>query len=242
MRLGRACVSQRLTQAQPCRPRCARPASRGWMRGSLLLAGLIEAGSGLGFVIIALASKISVPQTSPGAVRALAIPMAMCPRERRNDPRGMTDSVRIERHPHARTRTRMREGNIRAEVDRFLQARTISADGAVTGSTALYESYKTFCRTYGQPEPSQQALGRELTRLGMPKIRCKRTGRVEYVGMALNDPQKPAVGSGPPHSSGNCSAPKVQPTAAQVKNRISAADPKVLERHLALPSNAPCAA
>jgi hypothetical protein len=71
------------------------------------------------------------------------------------------------------------------DVEAFLQARTQSTEGGRVGSTNLHAAFNDYCRSHSLPERSQQALGKELSRLRLAKERCSRTGRVEYCGLAL---------------------------------------------------------
>ena len=203
---------------------------------ALLLAGILEAASSVGFTILALATKYRPANIRSRDRADLAEPQRWSKgHSRREAPQKDAMSVQfltvIEGAKNA---------NLQRDVALFLGDRTSSVEGGVIGSTVLFEAFRTYCRTRGLTERSQQALGKELTRLGMPKARCTRSGRVEYTGLVLKDQQRPSIGSGQPTSSGNPSPLKVQPTAAQVKNRRNgAACRKVLEGLLVLPSNSP---
>ena len=94
---------------------------------------------------------------------------------------------------------------------------TFGVDGAPFGSTELYEAFRRHCQRQGIPEASQQALGRELTRLGLAKRRCSRTGRFAYLGLALNDRHKETIAADPILTN-KFSQPKVQQRAAGVAN------------------------
>ena len=103
----------------------------------------------------------------------------------------------------------------------FLQARTIYVEGATFGATELYEAFRRHCQRQGIPEASQQALGRELTRLGLEKGRCSRTGRIAYIGIALNDHGKATTEGGANHPI-HLSEPKVQRRTARMANGAAA--------------------
>ncbi len=55
-----------------------------------------------------------------------------------------------------------------------------------TPASTLYDSYRTWCKSYGYREPTATALGRSLVEKGYPKTRTKR-GNV-YVGLRLAEP------------------------------------------------------
>jgi hypothetical protein len=115
--------------------------------------------------------------------------------------------------PSGRTRKLARLDHVRG----FLQARTIRVEGATCGATELYEAFRRHCQRQGLPEASQQALGREMTRLGLTKSRCSRTGRFAYLGLALNDRDKETIAAGPTLPI-DLSKPKVQQRDAGIAN------------------------
>ena len=194
---------------------------------SLLLAGIVELASSLGFAIIALATRaVPVPPGIQGTVMPAQDPI-----------HPLAKSVwrpRLRTNPSARTRTPAewpiegRKGklaNLQDQVRGFLQARTIHTQGAILGSTELHEAFRSYCGSQGFAERSQQALGRELTRLGLAKGRCSRTGRIAYIGITLNDQDQPITDAARTDPVAP-SDPKIQRRTAPPVNG-SAADPKV---------------
>jgi hypothetical protein len=180
---------------------------------ALLLAAVVEAGSALGFTIVALATR-ALPVPSTGRAVARSAQTAVRPRTttwRRKQSKQPSAATDIP-SPSGKTRKLARLDH----VPGFLQARTIRVEGATCGATELYQAFRRHCQRQGIPEPSQQALGRELTHLGLAKGRCTRTGRIAYLGLALND-QKEMIAAGslqPTH----LSKPKVQKRSAGLAN------------------------
>ena len=162
----------------------------------MLLAAVVEAGSALGFTIVALATR-ALPVPSTGRAVARSAQTAVRPRTaawRRNQSKQPSAAIETDiPSPSGKTRKLARLDHVRG----FLQARTIYVEGATFGATELYEAFKRHCQRQGIPEASQQALGRELTRLGLAKGRCSRTGRFAYLGLALNDRHKETIAAGP---------------------------------------------
>ena len=181
---------------------------------ALLLAAVVEAGSALGFTIVALATR-ALPVPSTGRAVARSAQTAVRPRTaawRRNQSKKPSAATDIP-SPSGKTRKLARLDHVRG----FLQARTIRVEGATCGATELYEAFRRHCQRQGLPEASQQALGRELTRLGLTKGRCSRTGRFAYLGLALNDRSKETIAAGSLHPT-HLSKPKVQQRAAGMAN------------------------
>ena len=174
---------------------------------AFLLAGIIELASAMGFAIVGLAMapqprlRTEKPQHHPLKEAAVA------------DTRRQSTSF-IEARPNLQASRKIataRSGSMgRAksvdvqasatssalsnDVEAFLQARMLSFEEGSVGSTILHAAFNDYCRSHGLPERSQQALGKELTRLGLPKARCTRSGRVEYTGLVLKDQQRPSAG------------------------------------------------
>jgi phage/plasmid-associated DNA primase len=172
----------------------------------------------LGFTIVALATR-ALPVPSTGRAVARSAQTAARPRTaawRRKQSKQPSAATDIPK-----TRKLARLDHVRG----FLQARTIpvegatcgATEGATCGATELYEAFRRYCQRQGIPEASQQALGRELTRLGLTKGRCSRTGRFAYLGLALNDRHKETIAAGPILTT-NLSKPKVQQRAAGMAN------------------------
>jgi hypothetical protein len=183
---------------------------------ALLLAAVVEAGSALGFTIVALATR-AVPVPSTGRAVATSAQPAVRPRTSAwRLKQSKMPSAAIETDipsPGGKTRKLTRLDHVRG----FLQARTIYVEGATFGATELYEAFRRHCRRQGIPEASQQALGRELTRLGLTKGRCSRTGRFAYLDLALNDQSKETIAAASLHPT-HLSKPKVQQRAGGMAN------------------------
>ena len=183
---------------------------------ALLLAAVVEAGSALGFTIVALATR-ALPVPSTGRAVATSAQTAVRPRTaawRRKQSKKPSAAIETDiPSPSGKTRKLARLDHVRG----FLQARTIRVEGATCGATELYEAFRRHCQRQGLPEASQQALGRELTRLGLTKGRCSRTGRFAYLGLALNDRHKETIAAGSLHPT-HLSKPKVQQRAAGMAN------------------------
>ena len=181
---------------------------------ALLLAAVVEAGSALGFTIVALATR-ALPVPSTGRAAATSAQAAVRPRTaawRRNQSKQPSAATDIP-STSGKTRKLARLDHVRS----FLQARTLYVEGATCGATELYEAFRRHCQRQGLPEASQQALGRELTRLGLTKGRCSRTGRFAYLGLALNDRHKETIAADPILTT-KFSQPKVQQRAAGMAN------------------------
>ena len=217
---------------------------------AFLLAGIIELTSAMGFAIVglAIAPKPRLCHQHPSLMEAAAEDIRHEPApliDARSNLQAVQNVIPARSGPIGRAtilnvRLTAKTSGLSEDVKTFLQARMLGAEEGRVGSTILHAAFNDYCRSHGLPERSQQALGKELSRLAMPKVRCKRTGRVEYMGIALDIQQGPYVGRGQPTSSGNRSPLKVQPTAPQVNNRRNgAACRKVLEGHLVLRSNSP---
>jgi hypothetical protein len=162
---------------------------------SFLFAGIVELASALGFAIVGLAigpkpspgcgphqtmkapTEATLPEPSPVTEAGLNLHVASkpVPRSSRSVSRATTLMVRRSVKDPERSK----------DVEAFLQARTQSTEGGRVGSTNLHAAFNEYCRSHSLPERSQQALGKELSRLRLAKERCSRTGRVEYCGLAL---------------------------------------------------------
>ena len=176
----------------------------------------MEAGSALGFTIVALATR-AVPVPSTGRAVARSAQTAVRPRTaawRRKQSKQPSAAIETDiPSPSGKTRKLARLDHVRG----FLQARTIRVEGATCGATELYQAFRRHCQQQGLPEASQQALGRELTRLGLTKGRCSRTGRFAYLDLALNDRSKETIATDPILTN-KLSQPKVQQRAAGMAN------------------------
>ena len=132
---------------------------------ALLLAGIVELASSLGFAITALATRaVPVPSAARGTLmpaRASFLPAVttLWRTRQRKKPSACKSPADwpIKLGPG-------KSANLQDEVSRFLKARTIRAEGATCGATELYQAFRRSCQRQGLPEASQQALGRELTR------------------------------------------------------------------------------
>ena len=190
---------------------------------ALLLAGLIEVASAMGFAIVglAIAPKPRSSHQHPSLKEAAA-------EDTRHEPAPLIDappnlqavqnviperSGPIGRATILNVRRTAKTSGLSEDVEAFLQARMLPAEEGRVGSTILHAAFNDYCRSHGLPERSQQALGKELTRLCMPKVRCTRSGRFEYTGLVLKHQQRPSGGSSHPNLP-NRSKPKVQATAA----------------------------
>jgi hypothetical protein len=176
---------------------------------ALLLAGIIELASAMGFAIVGLAMA---PQPRLRTEKGPHHPLKEAAvADTRHEPASF-----IEAHPNLQASRKMatersapiggatrlkvrasaKTSELLKDVEGFLQAQMLSVEEGRLGSTILHKAFNRYCRSTGRPERSQQALGKELSRLGMAKVRCKRTGRVEYSGLALKDQQGPSAGPG----------------------------------------------
>ena len=174
---------------------------------AFLLAGIIELASAMGFAIVglAMAPQPRLPtekhQHYPLKEAAVAGPR----REPASFIEGRPNLQASRKIVTAQSGSmgRAKSVNVQAsattselskDLEGFLQARMLSFEGGRVGSTILHDAFKDYCRSHGLRERSQQALGKELTRLGMPKGRCTRSGRFEYTGLVLKEQQRPSVG------------------------------------------------
>ena len=195
---------------------------------ALLLAGIVELASAMGVTIVALATK-SLPASVPNEAEK---PLTIQPV--RSTPTGAIQTrgtdIQVAAN-HLKVHRENRDNDLQAMVDSFLRDRTSRVEGRAIGATLLFEAFKTYSRTCGLVERSQQALGKELTRLGMPKVRCTLSGRFEYTGLVLKDQQRPFVRSSHPNLPDR-SKPKVQAMAAR-NIRVKGAGQNALEGRLA---------
>ena len=178
---------------------------------ALLLAGIIELASAMGFAIVGLAMA---PQPRLGTEKPKHPLKEAAVADTRREPASFikadpnlqaSSNIATERSdPIARAKSLKvqepaRTSELSKDVEAFIQAQMLSLEEGRVGSTILHEAFNRYCRSTGRPERSQQALGKELSRLGMAKVRCTRTGRVEYSGLTLKDLQAPSVGPGRPN-------------------------------------------
>ena len=139
---------------------------------ALLLAGLIEMTSAMGFAIVglAIAPKPRLSHQHPSLKEAAA-------EDTRHEPADLPNLQAVQNvipeqsGPVSRAtilnvpRTAKTSG-LSVDVEAFLQARMLGAEEGKVGSTILHDAFKDYCRSHGLPGRSQQALGKELTRVG----------------------------------------------------------------------------
>ena len=187
---------------------------------ALLLAGIVEVGSALGFSIVALATRDRTPSPT-GQVPVLS--HKSLARDSGSSTTGgkaakpcdqVVGRVPTRSRPNDRKPRQPNDRGLHESVRDFLRARTIKAEGSVVGSTTLHEAFGEYCRARGLGERSHQALGRELKRLGYMKERSSRSGRVRYLGIQLVDQVKPSTNVRPSLAAAGMAAPKVQPGPA----------------------------
>ena len=191
---------------------------------ALLLAGIVELASAMGVTIVALATK-SLPAFVPNeGGKPQTIDQVCSTKAGASQTRSTCTQAAAN---HLKVHRETRDSDLQAMVDSFLRDRTSRVEGCAIGATLLFEAFKTYSRTCGLVERSQQALGKELTRLGMPKVRCTLSGRFEYTGLVLKDQQRPFVRSSHPNVPDR-SKPKVQAMAAR-NIRVKGAGQNALE-------------
>ena len=193
---------------------------------ALLLAGIIELASAMGFAIVGLAMapqpRLRPEKPEPHPLKEAAIadtrrgPASFIkahPNLQASSKIATERSAPIGRATHLKVQAPAKTSELLKDVEAFLQAQMLSIEEGRVGSTILHEAFNRYCRSHGFPERSQQALGRQLSRLGTSKVRCTRTGRVEYAGLALKDQQRSSASSDHRTLMEFPSSPKVQATA-----------------------------
>lgn len=155
---------------------------------SLLVALLVEIGSGLGMYVAFAQWRIydrpAEPRSMPAPVTASVAqqprPALTAPKARAtaNDNRSITKPV-VEPRPLDES-----------TVQRFHKDQVVAQDGSTLTTMELWESYCAWCEEKKQEPLALPTFGREFGELGITK--AKIAGKVRFIGIALKGSSKAA--------------------------------------------------
>jgi hypothetical protein len=159
----------------------------------VLVAGLLEIGSGLGLYVAFSTWRLHDRQapTAP-SMASLQMPVS------RETPAAVT--VAKARSGANDNRSVAKLTAPETDVERFYKERIETQDGSSLTATALYEDYCDWCEEQKKEPLALPTFGREFGELGVQK--AKIAGRVRYIGIATKsglvleeDKKLPALGS-----------------------------------------------